>query len=130
MKQSAFDMHRAARNPCWVVGAVHRRTTPQSKPIKMEIVSDRSGATMTTFAQKHVNPGSQANTDGWAGYNFLPSINTGQDAATNFPMRLTRQIVNHSTELVTPEGLHINNIEISWSAFKRRTALCMEPPEI
>lgn len=133
MKQSASGKHRRARSTRWVLGAVER----EGKAIKMEVVCNRSGATISAFTRRHVLRGTAAKTDGWKGYNSLTSLTSGGTADTfevdgahsganitprseSVPMNISREIVNHNLEFVTPTGVHINSIENAWSTFKRR----------
>ena len=88
----------------------------------MEIVSDRSAATLLPIIQAHVAPGTIIHSDQWAVYNSVPSLpNVGSYSA-----------VNHSLHFVDPAtGTHTQNVESYWNRVKtkfKRMKGCEWPP--
>jgi hypothetical protein len=99
-----------------VLGVVDRA----SKAIKMEVVANRNMLTMNEFARRHISPGPQTKTDGWKAYGGYRTFwRKSLTTSVREPRRLTRDVVNHNAEFVTTDGTHINNIENSWTTFKR-----------
>ena len=66
----------------------------------MQIVPDRTAATLLPILQQHVAQGSVVHSDQWASYNQVG----------NLPNVFAHGTVNHSMEFVSPSGVHTQNI--------------------
>lgn len=101
--------HRGHRvEGTWVVGGVER--TPERRMF-VEVVQDRSAATLMDIIQRHVAPGSQVYTDCWKGYRTDGLLDLEMIHAT----------VNHSLHFKDPETMvHTNTIEGTWAGMKRK----------
>ena len=76
----------------------------------MQIVPDRTAATLLPILQQHVAPGSVVLSDQWASYNQVG----------NLPNVSAHGTVNHSMEFVSPSGVHTQNIESYWNRTKMK----------
>ena len=85
-----------ARNQVWVFGMVDTLYTPARGYI--EIVPDRSRATLTAVISQHLNPNSVVHSDMWRGYLTLP---------VHGPNCIQHDTVNHTLNFVDPiTGVH------------------------
>ncbi|KCZ77594.1 hypothetical protein H311_01391, partial [Anncaliia algerae PRA109] len=75
--------------------------------IHMEIVENRSSATMINLFKKYIHTGTKVITDGFKSYPQAVSSINGQHI-----------VVNHSIGFKNQDGFHINNIENLWSILK------------
>ena len=65
----------------------------------MEVVPNRSAATLLPLIQAHVAPGTIIHSDEWSAVGSLPNVSA-------------HEIVNHSIEFINPTtGAHTQNIE-------------------
>ena len=88
---------------CWVFGGIER----DSKKVFLEIVEDRSAATLVPIIKKWIKKGSIFYSDCWRAYSQLS--NQGYQHLT----------VNHSKQFVNPEnGCCTTTIESTWRAVK------------
>ena len=76
----------------------------------MQIVPDRTAATLLPILQQHVAQGSVVHSDQWASYNQVG----------NLPNVSAHGTVNHSMEFVSPSGVHTQNIESYWNHTKMK----------
>ena len=77
----------------------------------MEIVPDRSAATLLPIIQAHILPGTIIHSDEWAAYQRVASL----------PNVAQYDTVNHSVEFVnSTTGAHTQNIESYWNRSKTR----------
>ena len=76
----------------------------------MQIVPDRTAATLLPILQQHVAPGSVVHSDQWASYNQVG----------NLPNVSAHGTVNHSMEFVSPSGVHTQTIENYWNRTKMK----------
>jgi transposase-like protein len=106
--ESKFGKRKANRGHhvegVWVIGGVERT---EARRIFVEVVSDRSAATLLEVIGRHVRPGSIVNTDLWRGYSGLSEA-----------LDVQHRTVNHSLHFVSPEGVHTNTIEGTWNGIK------------
>jgi len=94
--------------PQWVFGIYDTNT----KLGHIELVEDRSAATLIPLIQKYVLPGSTIHSDQWPAYNSLNQL--GYNHLT----------VNHSQNFVDPNtGTCTNAIEAYWSRVKKNVRL-------
>ena len=85
--------------------------TSQSPALgSMQIVPDRTTATLLPILQQHVATGSVVHTDQWASYNQVG----------NLPNVSAHGTVNHSMEFVSPSGVHTQDIESYWNRTKMK----------
>jgi transposase-like protein len=89
----------------WVVGGVER--TPQRRIFAVK-VDARDSNTLKSIIQAYVLPRSIIHTDGWAGYNGIPTWGDYQHFT-----------VVHEHNFVEPDGTHTNTIEGTWAGIKR-----------
>ena len=89
----------------WVFGGIERGTTKSF----MDVVEDRSAATLIPIIQCYIWPGSVIISDEWRAYSTLSSLG------------YTHQIVNPSNTFMDPStGAHTNSTEGYWSCVKRQ----------
>ena len=81
-----YHRGRAPQNEVWVFGMVHTSQTPALG--YMEIVPDRSVATLLPIIQVHILPGTIIHSDEWAAYQHVASL----------PNVSAYDTVNHSIE--------------------------------
>ena len=74
----------------------------------MEIVNNRTAATLLPIIQNHVHPGTTVWSDQWSAYGTVGSLANVSTHAT----------VNHSVTFVAPSGVHTQNIESYWNTIK------------
>lgn len=75
----------------------------------MELVPDRSAATLLPIIQAHVAPGTIIHSDEWRAYRRVGSL----------PNVSAHETVNHSIEFVNPvNGAHTQSIESYWNRSK------------
>ena len=87
----------------WIVGGID-----EAGNIFMEITTERNQETLEAIIRRNVEPNSIIWSDCWAGYRNI-------DSAGYF-----HEVVNHSIEFVSSEGVHTNRIESIWGACKRK----------
>ena len=85
----------------------------------MEIVPNRTAATLLPILQQHLRSGTTVHSDQWAAYNRVQQL----------PSVATHNTVNHSLHFVDPAtGVHTQNVESYWNRvkgkFKRYTKIC------
>lgn len=91
----------------WVFGLADSSHTPALG--YMELVPDRSAATLLPIIQAHVAPGTIIHSDEWSAYHRVGSL----------PNVAAHETVNHSIEFVNPTtGTHTQNIESYWNRSK------------
>jgi hypothetical protein len=79
----------------------------------IELVPDRSAATLLPIIEKYVLPGTEIHSDEWAAYRTIGQIPVCPP--------FIHKTVNHSLYYKDPlTGVHSNNVEAYWSAIKRR----------
>lgn len=83
----------------WVIGGVEK--TDERKAF-LVVVPVRNAATLTQVICRYIKPGSKIYSDCWRAYDGLEDIE-GMD--------YIHQVVNHSVEFVTNDGVHTNTIE-------------------
>jgi len=89
----------------WVIGLFDR----QSKIGSIELVEDRSAATLLPIIQRYCLPGATIYTDAWAAYDGLGALGF-----------VHRRVV-HEREFVVPgTDIHTNNVESYWSRCKAK----------
>ena len=77
----------------------------------MEIVPDRTTATLLPIIQAHLQPGTIVHSDQWAAYQQVQSL----------PNVATHDTVSHSVEFVnSTTGTHTQTVESYWNRTKRR----------
>lgn len=76
----------------------------------MEIVSNRSQATLLPIIQSHTQPGTIVWSDEWAAYRNVASL----------PNVASHSTVNHSVTFVAPSGTHTQNVESYWNRVKTK----------
>ena len=77
----------------------------------MEVVPDRSAATLLPILQAHVATGTTVYSDHWAAYNSVQSLGNVASHGT----------VNHSLNFVDPvTGIHTQHIESYWNRVKTK----------
>jgi len=98
--------HRGRLIPgVWVVGGIERTV---EKRCFVQVVYDRTAATLHDIISRHVAPGSIVYTDLWRGYIGISELNN-----------ITHGTVNHSQNFVDPNtGVHTNTIEGTWNGIK------------
>src|SRR5271154_6981704 len=88
----------------WIVGGVERT---EERRVFVEVVKNRSAATLREIIARRVKPGSIIHTDLWRGYSNLEEFS------------VTHETVNHSLHFKDPiTGIHTNTIEGTWSGVK------------
>ena len=89
--------------PCWLPICIGNLGLQHGRHLAlgfMQIVPDRTAATLLPILQQHVSQGSVVHSDQWASYNQVGNL-------PNVPAHGT---VNHSMEFVSPSGIHTQNI--------------------
>ena len=84
-----------------------------SSPAKgyMELVPDRTAATLLPLIQQHVLPGTTVHSDEWRAYNRVQQL----------PNVSSHGTVNHSVNFVDPQtGVHTQAIESYWARVKHK----------
>ena len=77
----------------------------------MQIVQNRTAATLLPLIQAHVLPGTTVYSDEWSAYRRVQSL----------PNVQSYQTVNHSLHFVDPTtGVHTQNVESYWAQVKLR----------
>ncbi len=77
----------------------------------MEIVPERTAATLLPIIQQHVKPGTIVHSDEWASYRRVSSL----------PAVAQHSTVNHSITFVNPTtGTHTQNVESYWNRVKTK----------
>ena len=74
----------------------------------MELVLDRTAATLLPIIQHHTQPGTIIHSDEWAAYNNIQSL----------PSVSHHETVNHSIEFVSACEVHNQNVESYWARAK------------
>ena len=74
----------------------------------VQIVPQRDATTLLPIIQQHVAPGTVVWSDEWAAYNHMASL----------PNVSNHDVVNHSVEFVSPNGVHTQNVESYWNRIK------------
>ena len=91
----------------WVFGMVDTSLTPSLG--YMQLVPDRTAATLLPIIQAHVAPGTTVQSDEWSAYN----------AVAGLPAVAAHHTVNHSICFVDPAtGVHTQHIESYWNRAK------------
>ena len=102
-----YNRGRPADESVWVFGMCD--TSQQPALGYMEIVNDRTAATLLPIIEDHTHNGTIIWSDSWAAYNNIQQLPTVQNHDT----------VNHSLECVDSEsGVHTNHIESYWNRVK------------
>ena len=83
----------------WVLGGVERTNSHKTF---LAVVPRRDAQTLTEVICQFIRPGSLIYSDMWRAYNGLPDEEG---------MNWVHEVVNHSIEFVTNEGVHTNTIE-------------------
>jgi transposase-like protein len=93
----------------WVFGAIERG----SRRCFMEIVPDRTAATLLPLIEKWIAPGSRIISDGWQSYNSVSEICGGV---------YTHDICIHQENFVHPDDatIHTQNVESFWCSAKQK----------
>ena len=100
-----YHRERHPRADAWVFGMVDTSTQPAIG--YMELVPDRSAATLLPIIRRHVLPGTTIRSDMWRAYNGISQ------------MGYNHETVNHSQHFVYPiTGTHTQNIESYWAQTK------------
>ena len=98
---------RATSREIWVFGLVDCSQRPALG--YMEIVPNRTAATLLPIIQGHVWPGTTVHSDEWSAYRTVQGL----------PNVQTYQTVNHSLHFVNPTtGVHTQNVESYWARVK------------
>ena len=85
--------------------------TSQSPALgSMQIVPDRTAATLLPILQQHVATGCVVHSDQWASYNQVG----------NLPNVSAHGTVNHSMKFVSLSGVHMQNVESYWNQTKMK----------
>ena len=104
--------HHRGRPPTsevWVFGMVDTSHTPALG--YMEIIPDKSAATLLPIIQAHTAPGTTIHSDEWRAYSRVGTL----------PPVASHLTVNHSLHFVDPAtGVHTQHIECYWSRVKKR----------
>ena len=87
----------------WIVGGID-----EAGNIFMEITTVRNQVTLESIISRNVESGSIIWTDCWGGYRRLDSIG------------YFHEVVNHSNEFVSSEGVNTNRVESVWGSCKRK----------
>lgn len=87
----------------WVFGGIDEKGD-----VFMTITTKRDHATLINLIKENILPGSIIWSDSWKGYKQLDKYG------------YFHEMVNHSKEFVTEEGVHTNRIESTWGACKRK----------
>ena len=103
-KQKYHRGHLPAGAQKWVFGIYDTA----KKITYMELVQDRSAATLLPIIQKYCLQGSIIYSDKWKAYQSLASLG------------YVHRTVNHSKEFTGPDGTTTNNIECQWNSAKRK----------
>ena len=90
----------------WVFGICDTSVSPALG--YMEIVPNRSAATLLPIIGAHINNGTVIQSDEWAAYNGV----------INLAPVSSHDSVNHSISFVSPTGVHTNHIESYWNRAK------------
>ena len=77
----------------------------------MEVVPDRTAATLLPIIQSHVANGTIIHSDKWRAY---------QSIQQTIPQVSSHETVNHSVEFVSSTGVHTQHIESYWNRSKTR----------
>ncbi|CEP16296.1 hypothetical protein [Parasitella parasitica] len=111
--ESKFGKRKYNRERCvegiWVVGGIER--TKQRRCF-MKVAENRNALALNEIIRRHILPGSIVHTDCWRAYRSISDLETN----------LTHRTVNHSESFITPDGVHTNTIEGTWSAIKLITS--------
>ena len=103
-----FHRGRATSHELWVFGMADTSYSPSK--IYLELVENRSAATLLPIIRRVARSGSIIVSDEWAAYRAVDEL-LGFDALT----------VNHSLHFVDPNtGAHTQNIESYWAKVKLR----------
>ena len=76
----------------------------------MQVVPQRTAATLLPLIQQHVAPGTVIHSDQWASYNQVGTL----------PNVSAHRTVNHSVEFVSQSGVHTQNVESYWNRSKMK----------
>ena len=89
----------------WVLGLIE----DGSNDLRLELCPDnnRSATALIQIIRRHVAVGTTIRSDCWGAYQSLPQYG------------YYHEVVNHSREFVTPEGIHTNRIESMWRPMRR-----------
>lgn len=83
-----------------------------------KLVAKRDAATLLPLIRRHVRPITTIESDGWAAYASIPTMADDRGCSLAY----THNVVCHNEEFVTQSGVHVNNVENSWSVSKRTHA--------
>ena len=105
-----FQHHRgrATNHEVWVFGMVDVSHTPALG--YMQIVQDRTAATLLPIIQAHLAGGTIVHSDQWASYSQVSRL----------PNVSQHETVNHSVEFISPTGIHTQNVESYWNRVKTK----------
>lgn len=76
----------------------------------MQIVQDRTAATLLPIIQAHLAGGTIVHSDQWASYSQVSRL----------PNVSQHETVNHSVEFISPTGIHTQNVESYWNRVKTK----------
>ena len=97
----------------WVVGLIERSS---NRIILYPVdVDNRDAATLTRIIQRHVEPGSNVNTDGWSAYNSLNHLGFNHFTVVH---KYTFKQKYYNTETGNYLTLHTNRLEGTWKHAK------------
>lgn len=103
-----YGRGRAPERETWVFGIADTSTTPAH--FHMEVVPDRTAATLLPIIRRVCRPGTIIHSDMWASYQQIDRT-----------LRFEHGTVNHSLHFVNPEtGVHTQNIESCWGQRKAK----------
>ena len=76
----------------------------------MQIVQDRTAATILPIIQAHLAGGTIVHSDQWESYSQVSRL----------PNVSQHETVNHSVEFISPTGIHTQNVESYWNRVKTK----------
>lgn len=79
------------------------------------MVASRDCESLLPIVAKDVQPRSEVVSDGWVVYPYVVKMTDGEETSLD----LTHKFVSHNIEFVSATGVHINEIENTWSVVKQ-----------